>query len=193
MNNAEKNLREFYNKRGWHKKNLSNQYEDSVLWEDNRAVATKYVSKCRLRLADLINVSYKNKECNLSLDVGCGPIQYDEYQEYYNKFRENHFLDISQQALDEAKNVAKPNSKFICKSAINFKDENKYDIIICNHVLYHIDKNDQKFVVKNLIKALKNKGKLYITYTNKYSIWNIIFYLPQIIFNLGNGTIKSPL
>lgn len=184
MNDAEKNLREFYNKRGWHKRNSTNQYEDSVLWEDNRPVAKKYISKCRLRLADLIEISFKNANTNLSLDVGCGPIQYIEYQKYYNKFKENHFLDISQQALDEAKNVAKSNSKFICKSAINFNDKNKYDVIICNHVLYHIDKNDQKSVVKNLINALKIDGKLYITYTNKYSIWNIIFFFPQIIFNL---------
>ena len=184
MSNAEKNLKEFYNKRGWHKKSSNDQYEDSLLWEDNREVAKKYVSKCRLRLAELIDASFNERKCNLSLDVGCGPIQYAEYEQYYNRFNQNHFMDISQQALNDAKKVAKPNSKFICNSAVNFKDKNTYDIIIINHVLYHIDKIDQSIVVRNLIEALKNDGKLYITYTNKYSIWNIIFYIPQIIFNL---------
>ena len=93
-------------------------------------------------------------------------------------------MDISQQALNEAKKVAKNNSKFICKSALNLKDIDVYDIIIINHVLYHIDKNDQKIVISNLINALKIGGKLYITYTNKNSIWNLIFDIPQLIFNL---------
>ena len=184
MSDAEKNIKEFYDKSGWHKKNDKGQYQDSLLWEDNREVAKKYVSNCRLRLAELINTSFNNKRCNLSLEVGCGPIQYVEYKQYYNHFNENHFMDISQQALKEAKKVAKPNSKFICNSAVNLNDKNKYDIIVINHVLYHIDKNEQKIVVRNLINALKDGGKLYITYTNKFSIWNIIFYIPQIIFNL---------
>jgi 2-polyprenyl-3-methyl-5-hydroxy-6-metoxy-1,4-benzoquinol methylase len=50
-------------------------------------------------------------------------------------------MDISQQALNEAKKV----SKFICKSALNLKDIDVYDIIIINHVLYHIDKMIKKF------------------------------------------------
>jgi 2-polyprenyl-3-methyl-5-hydroxy-6-metoxy-1,4-benzoquinol methylase len=54
-------------------------------------------------------------------------------------------MDISQQALNEAKKVAKNNSKFICKSALNLKDIDVYDIIIINHVLYHIDKMIKKF------------------------------------------------
>lgn len=183
MSDAEKNLKTFYDERGWHKLEANNKYEDSILWEDNRNVAKKYVSKCRLRLAELIDISYIHKDCNLSLDVGCGPIQYIEYQNYYDRFKENHFIDISQQALNEAKKVAKSNSKFICKSAVNFKDKNKYDIIIINHVLYHIDKDDQKNVIINLINGLRDNGKLYVTYTNRYSIWNIIFYIPQVIFN----------
>lgn len=184
MKNIEKNLREFYNNKGWHKNKLDDHYEDSVLWEDNREVSIDYVSKCRLRLAKLVENSCKLNNCNISLDVGCGPIQYSEYKKYYEAFKENHFLDISQKALDEASKVAKPNSKFICKSALEFKDENKYNAIIINHVLYHIDKNDQKEVIYNLINALKSNGKLYITYTNRYSIWNLIFYIPQLIFNL---------
>lgn len=184
MNDAEKNLKEFYNNKGWQKKSSSNFYEDSLLWEDNRKVATDYVSNCRLRLAKLIEHSCNFNNSDISLDVGCGPIQYSEYQKYYEKFKENHFLDISQKALDEASKVARLNSKFICKSALEFKDQNKYNTIIINHVLYHIDKNEQKNVINNLINALKSNGKLYITYTNKYSIWNIIFYLPQLVFNL---------
>lgn len=145
MSNAEKNLKEFYNNRGWYKKRPSDPYKDSLLWEDNRKVAKEYVSKCWLSLAELIKTAYQNRKCNISLDVECGPIQYTEYQQYYDQFNENHFMDISQQALNEAKKVAKNNSKFICKSALNLKDIDVYDIIIINHVLYHIDKMIKKF------------------------------------------------
>ena len=85
MSNAEKKLREFYNSKGWHKKNSKDKYQDSILWEDNREVAKNYVSKCRLRLAEIIETSFINKICKLSLDVGCGPIQYEEYKKYYQK------------------------------------------------------------------------------------------------------------
>lgn len=184
MSNAEKKLREFYNSKGWHKKNSKDKYQDSILWEDNREVAKNYVSKCRLRLAEIIETSFINKICKLSLDVGCGPIQYEEYKKYYQKFKENHFLDISNQALNEARKVAKKNSKFICESAVNFKEKNKYNVIIMNHVLYHIDKDDQKIVINNLINALDKNGELFVTYTNKRSFWNFIFYFPQLIFNI---------
>tara|TARA_A100001011_G_scaffold142431_1_gene150431 strand:- start:805 stop:1605 length:801 start_codon:yes stop_codon:yes gene_type:complete len=184
MAKADKNLKEFYNSRGWHKKNNDTHYQDSVLWEDNREAAKEYVSKCRLRLAHKINKNDNYSNYSLSLDVGCGPIQYEEYNQYYNRFDENHFLDISQKALDEAKNNARPNSKFICQSAVKFDEKNKYDLILCNHALYHMDRFDQKKVIQNMISGLKSKSKLYITYTNRYSIWNFIFFLPQKIFNL---------
>ena len=82
--NTEKKLKEFYNNKGWNKKN--GQFQDSIYWEDNRTVARKYVSKCRLRLAKLINRSLNKKNYNSSLEVGCGPIQYKEYLKYHAKF-----------------------------------------------------------------------------------------------------------
>jgi len=180
--NIEKKLQEFYNKRGWLKQN--GRFKDSIYWEDNRHVAKEYVSKCRLRLAKQINKSLNKRNFDLSLEVGCGPIQYKEYLKYFTKFKENHFLDISQKALDEAKKIAKHNSKFICKDVTKFKSKIKYNVIIINHVLYHINKKHQKIVINNLINALRKEGRLFITYNNKYSIWNIIFYIPQILFNL---------
>lgn len=180
--NIGKKVKEFYNKKGWNKKN--GQYQDSINWEDNRLVAKKYISRCRLRLARLINKPFKKKKYDLSLEVGCGPIQYKEYLKYHEKFKINYFLDISQKALDEAKKIKVQNTKFICANIVNYKFKNKFNLIVMNHVLYHIDNKYQKKVIYNLINALEKKGKLFVTYNNKYSLWNIVFFIPQIIFNL---------
>ena len=175
----EDKMSDFYNNLGWHKTEKTNIFLDSLLWEDNRKVADKYVSKCRLRIIDFIE---SNK--NTSLDVGCGPIQYKEYFKYYEKFKFNHFLDISKSAIDKAKLVARPGSKFYCQSASTFQNKNYYDFILCNHALYHMDKSIQKKVVLNLIYSLNKNGKIIITYTNKFSVWNFIFLIPQIIYDI---------
>ena len=177
MSETEHKLSNFYNSKGWSQKD--NRYFDSILWEDNRDCAKEYVSNCRLRLKDFIL-----KDTNVCIDVGCGPIQYKEYLEYYKYSNKNHFLDLSKKAIEEAKNKTKKNSIFFCDSVLNFKKDNYYDLIIFNHSLYHINKKYQKKAVLNLIKSLKINGKFLITYTNKYSFWNLIFFIPQMFFDL---------
>ena len=82
------NIYNFYNQKGWNKKN--NISIDAELFEDLRACAKNYVSRCRNKL----NYFIPKKGDNI-LDFASGPIQYKEYLKYSKNFKYRHCVDFS--------------------------------------------------------------------------------------------------
>ena len=96
MNKAEEKVSKFYNKVGW--ETDAEITEDAKRFEDLRQSAEEYTSKCRLRVLRHIPETGEN-----ILDMGSGPIQYKEYLEYSRNFKKRYCLDLSSQALRDAK------------------------------------------------------------------------------------------
>ena len=107
-------VNKFYNENGW---NLKNQKTlDAQLFEDLRKVATKYVSKCRLRL--LRHIPKKGENI---LDFASGPIQYPEYLKYSEKYKYRHCVDFSKKAINVAKKKIGKKGKYYCQNFFKIK------------------------------------------------------------------------
>jgi ubiquinone/menaquinone biosynthesis C-methylase UbiE len=170
---AETSVSSYYNTSGW--RTNDGITEDARRCEDLREAAKEYVSKCRLRVLTYIPDSGEN-----ILDMASGPIQYDEYFEYSKHFKKRYCIDLSQQALDQAKSKIGDHGVYICGSFLSIPLETDFfDCTISLHTIYHIDKNIQEDAVRKLIEVTKPGKNIIIVYSNPHSI--IQFFLVPIL------------
>ena len=164
INKAEKIVSEFYNSVGWETKDEIT--EDARRFEDLRESVQDYVRKCRLRVLRHIPVSGEN-----ILDMASGPIQYKEYLQYSKHFNKRYCVDLSAQALEEAKKKIGSHGEYFPLSFfdINF-DENYFDCSISIHTIYHIDKDNQEEAIRKLLFVTKKGAPIIIIYNNQNSL-----------------------
>lgn len=157
---AEEKVSKFYNTLGWETE--SGITEDAKRFEDLRKYAKEYVSKCRLRVLRHIPDNGLN-----ILDMASGPIQYIEYLEYSKNFKKRYCVDLSSQALDDAKKKIGNHGEFLHGSFFDIPlDENFFDCAISLHTIYHIDKDKQEEAVLKLIHVTNPGKPIIIVYSN---------------------------
>jgi 2-polyprenyl-3-methyl-5-hydroxy-6-metoxy-1,4-benzoquinol methylase len=167
MNKVEK----FYNTIGW--ESINGNTEDSIRWEDLRYCAKDYVSNCRKRINRFIPHSGE-----FILDMASGPIQYPEYLEYHKNFKKRHCVDLSQDALDQAKLKIGEKGEYFCGSFFDLSfEKNYYDCCLSLHTIYHIDKELQENAVRKLLEIAKPDAPVIIIYSNPY---NLIYRLVRL-------------
>lgn len=165
---VEKKVAAFYSNKGWHEED--GLTEDARLWEDCRDCAAEYVSKCRLRVLRHIPESGDN-----ILDMASGPIQYPEYLAYSRNFKKRYCVDLSQAALDGAKNKIGEHGVYLHGSFFDINlEENFFDCSISLHTIYHMHKDTQEDAVRKL---------LYVTLPGKPVI--IVYSNPDVLVNLS--------
>jgi len=111
---------------------------------------------------------YINQTGKYFVDVCCGPVAFKEYVFLAEGFDCRICIDISANALLEAKkNLAKYHQRgiFICADIINLPlKENMADAVICQHGLFHVQKKLQLNAMKELIRIAKPRTKIAIVY-----------------------------
>ena len=123
----------FYNEIGW---NLTDGItEDALRFEDLRICAVDYVSKCRMRVYEHIP-----KQGDYMLDMASGPIQYPEYLRYSENFNKRCCVDLSSDALLQAKKKISDHGIYLNDSFFNIEfDDDFFDCSISLHLsLIHI-------------------------------------------------------
>ena len=169
MSNAEELVSKFYNTIGWETE--EGITEDSRRWEDLREHAKEYVSKCRRRVLRHLPV----KGVNI-LDMASGPIQYKEYLEYSRNFQKRYCVDLSSEALENAKKKIGDHGVFLHGSFFDISlEENFFDCAISLHTLYHIDKDKQEEAVRKLIYVTKPGKPVIIVYSNPNNIISSLY------------------
>jgi ubiquinone/menaquinone biosynthesis C-methylase UbiE len=160
MKNAEESVSRFYNSVGWNaEKGVT---EDARLWEDLRDQAAEYVSKCRLRV-----LRHIPEQGARILDMASGPIQYQEYLEYSRNFTQRYCIDLSQQALDSARNKIGEHGVFLLGSFFDIPlEDDFFDCAVSLHTIYHIDKIRQEEAVRKLIRVTRPGRPIIIIYSN---------------------------
>ncbi|MDH5218721.1 MAG: class I SAM-dependent methyltransferase [Gammaproteobacteria bacterium] len=167
-NEAENKVSNFYNTVGWEENN--NVTEDANRWEDLRKCAEKYVSKCRLRLLKHIPLSGKN-----IIDMASGPIQYPEYLEYSKNFNKRYCVDLSDFALEKAKEKIQDHGVFLCGSFFDLDfEQDFFDCALSLHTIYHMEKTQQEKAVRKLIHITKPGKPVIIIYSNPRTLLNRI-------------------
>ena len=94
---AEAKVKGFYDEVGWAQDD--GHSVDADLWEDLRPVASRYVSHCRLRILEYLPPAGGER----ILDAASGPVQYPEYLLYSRFFARRFCVDISDKALEQAR------------------------------------------------------------------------------------------
>ncbi len=184
---AEEKASQFYNSNGWSHDDKGNTL-DANKWEDLRDCSKKYLADCRSRVN-----KYIPKSGDLFFDLGSGPIQYPEYLEHSSNFKERHCLDLSKDALDIAKSKAK-NIKIFHGSFFEIPiEDNTYDCSISQHVIYHMDKEDQSEAIIKLINITKSGGKVIIVYGNPNSILDLPYKIYRFIKKIFKFKTKHDL
>ncbi len=128
-------------------------------------------------LKDYLKKEIKNLKI---LDIGCGN---GEIADFFAKNNIVYTCDIE----DQRKNKSLTKFKKINENYLPYKN-NFFDIVISNHVIEHINKNEQKKHLQEIMKILKKGGILYFVTENwffpiepHYKI-PLIHYFPNKVF-----------
>lgn len=180
INTAEQRTSEFYNTVGW--VSTDDVTEDARRFEDLRAVAKEYVSKCRLRVTQHVGSGDR------LLDMASGPIQYEEYLSYSAAYQTRHCVDFSADALREAERKLGNHGVYWHGSFFDLDiPENHFDCAISLHTIYHMDKDAQESAVRKLLKVTKPGRPVIIVYSNPRSLPE---YIRAVVHKAGRAFVR---
>ena len=132
MDNTKQKVREFYDEIGWQQEEGGNY--QNTRYEDLRPVSREYIHKTRLRVMNGLVPTGR-----LLLDAGSGPVQYEEYKTYSQGYQRRVCLDISIQALREARTRIGDHGLFVVGDLANlpFKAD-IFDGAVSMHAIHHL-------------------------------------------------------
>ncbi len=159
-------------------------YEDSPKWVDFREVSSKYIRNSFTKASIFYPSSGK-----YLLDIASGPIGLPEYMELSNGYEYRICVDISINALIQAKiNIERAGRKgiYICGDITNIPiQDNSCDMVLSQHTLYHIPKNDQFTAVNEMYRVAKEESKIVIIYNWFYiELSSKVSYYPVKLNNI---------
>lgn len=161
---------DYYNKVSYKIKDSLKIYEDSPKWVDFREISSKYIRNSFTKAS-----SYYFSNGKYLLDIASGPIGLPEYMELSNGYEFRICVDISINALIQAKiNIERERKKgiYICGDITNIPiQNNSCDTVLSQHTLYHIPKNDQFTAVNEMYRVAKEESKIIIIYNWFYHSW----------------------
>jgi ubiquinone/menaquinone biosynthesis C-methylase UbiE len=155
-----RNLQSFYDECGW-KRTERADFVDAAEWEDLRAVSAAYRHRCHLRVK-----RYLPPRGAVLLDVGCGPIQYPEYLAYSEGYDYRLCVDVSHQALVEARRKLGGRGVYVIGDVTNLPlAEGTMDAFTCVHMLYHVPADKQLAGLRELYRVLRRGGSGVVVYS----------------------------
>jgi len=125
-------VREFYDEIGWLQE--ENGHYQNARYEDLRPVSREYIHRTRLRVMNALIPAGR-----FLLDAGSGPVQYEEYKSYSRGYQKRVCLDISIQALREARERIGGHGLFVVGdlASLPFKSES-FDGAVSMHAIHHL-------------------------------------------------------
>ena len=128
-------------------------------WEDSSNLEEKYINESIQLLPPNLR--------NLLLDAGCG--QEGRLFPYFkNNFKIIIAIDPDIARLSKAKETNRndKNIKYFLSTIENFSYEDKFDFIICSHVIHHMCTYNVKGILQNLYNLMQPHGLLALLTTN---------------------------
>lgn len=178
MNNiTSDNVRRLYDETGWVED--GGVTFDAAEWEDLRPEAAEYVSACRMRTKRNLPASGHRL-----IDMASGPIQYPEYLTFSDGFDIRTCIDLSQRALDGAREKLGDRGEYLCGDFLEL-DVPEADAAISLHTIYHIDADRQEAAVRKLICSVKRGAPVVIVYANPGYPPTAVKRVARRLFNAG--------
>jgi len=125
------------------------------------------------------------------LDIGCSTGIMTSYIAQHCK--KIIGMDIDRKAIDFAnESFKKPNLLFEVGDSMNLSYKDKsFDVVICNQIYEHVP--DQKRLMHEIKRVLKDEGACYFAATNKYIVIEPHYHLPFLSWfpkRIGNKYLK---
>jgi len=149
MSDTKQKVRQFYDEIGWQQE--ANGNYQNARYEDLRPVSGEYIHRTRLRVnGGLI------QNGQFLLDAGSGPVQYDDYLSYSRGYEKRVCLDISIQALREARERIGAHGYFVVGDLANlpFKAES-FDGEVSMHAIHHLALEEHPRAYAELYRVLR--------------------------------------
>ena len=149
MTDTKQKVREFYDEIGWQQE-ADGSYQNAR-YEDLRPVTAEYIHRTRLRVnSGLIPTG------RFLLDAGSGPVQYQDYLTYSKGYEKRVCLDISIQALREARVRIGDHGLFVVADLANLPfRENSFDAEVSMHAIHHLALEEHPRAYRELYRVLK--------------------------------------
>lgn len=150
MTDTKQKVREFYDEIGWQQED--DGHYQNARYEDLRLISSEYIHKTRLRVLNGIIPTGR-----LMLDAGSGPVQYEEYKTYSQGYQKRVCLDISIQALREARERIDGHGLFVVGDLANlpFKQES-FDGAVSMHAIHHLALTEHLRAYSEIHRVLAN-------------------------------------
>ncbi len=148
MTDTKQKVREFYDKIGWQQKD-DGLYQNAR-YEDLRPVSAEYIHKTRLRVNGALYPTGK-----LLLDAGSGPVQYDDYLTYSQGYHKRVCLDISVQALRQARERIGAHGLFVVGDLANLPFKSAvFDGEVSMHAIHHLSVEEHSRAYAEMYRVL---------------------------------------
>lgn len=152
-------VREFYDSIGWQQ--VGQGLYQNARYEDLRPVSREYLHRCHLRVARFLPPTGQ-----FLLDAGSGPIQYPEYLVYSRGFTHRVCLDISIQALREARGRIGRHGLYVVGDLGRppFK-QGVFDGVVSLHAVHHLPPQDHQPALRSMYGSLRPGGRAVVVYS----------------------------
>ncbi len=159
MRSEKELVRRFYDEWGWTKQD--GEFGDTIQFVDTRPVSQPYLERCHQRLK-----RYLPKRGKYMLDVASGAIPHDAYLAYSEGFEKRICVDLSHQALRQAKAKLGDRGIYIVGDLTNLPlRDGVVDAAISLHTIYHIPADEQRSAFEELYRVLMPEGSAHVVYT----------------------------
>jgi len=150
VDNTKQHVRKFYDHIGW--SHISEGRYQNVHYEDVRPVSRDYIHLSHLRINRHLKPTGR-----FLLDAGSGPVQYPEYLTYSAGYSYRVCLDISIQALKDARERLSDHGLYVVADIANlpFKSET-FDGIISLHTIHHLPTDEHCQAYLDLYRVLRH-------------------------------------
>jgi SAM-dependent methyltransferase len=149
MSDTKQKVREFYDEIGWQQEADGNY--QNARYEDLRPVSADYIHRTRLRVNSGLIPTGK-----FFLDAGSGPVQYDDYRSYSDGYEKRVCLDISIQALREARERIGAHGLFVVGDLANLPFRaDAFDGEVSMHAIHHLALEEHPRAYAELYRVLR--------------------------------------
>lgn len=152
-------VRQFYDSIGWQQ--IGEGLYQNARYEDLRPVSREYLQRCHARVGRFLP-----SQGRFLLDAGSGPIQYPEYLLYSAGFRYRVCLDLSRQALVEARQRIGGHGLFVIGDVADMPfREAAFEGVVSLHTVHHLPLAEHERAFRGFYRCLRPGGRSAVVYT----------------------------
>ena len=172
-------VKAFYDSYAWQRDETTGALQGSILDDDLSDAAQKYGDDNELRYRRFFGDGGE-----YFLDVGCGAKPRRILSE---SFQRHICVDVSVVGLKEARHRIGDSGSYILAdmAALPFRDDS-LDAALSGHSLYHIDKDLQVPVLKELYRVVKPDKTILVFYSSRYNLISIAHMVPKALLGFAN-------